>query len=192
MALVPLWREKMLTFGEFFGRLRRRIEKTGRTDRACGDMDAYKSSWRRIADQELSYSNLLEFSAEMTQAGIKRLVDKVNSDRFDPKAFCWELDSVHEFHHAMLEEAGECGLDVEHLSNWLTAREERLGNQAVDSWVKEIVRGASNPQEVIARLVARIKPNPSVLYVKAQGKDQWDVFLGLRIKEGGRHILCPR
>ncbi|MDO8623839.1 MAG: hypothetical protein Q7R54_00575 [bacterium] len=132
--------ENMVTFGEFFKKLRGRIERTGRTDAACGDMDRYKDrcrtesvirfkkedrGWKVIADQKLSHSNLLEFSAEMAQAGVKRLADRVESDTFDPESFTWTLDSVHEFHHAMLEEARECGLDVDHLSSWLKARDER-------------------------------------------------------------------
>ena len=130
----------MTTFGEFFKRLRQRIEKTGRTDAACGDMDCYKDArrtspiihfdkedpgWEAIASKELSHSNLLEFSAEMTRAGVKRLSEKCNSNTFDPDTFSWVLDSVHEFHHAMLEEAQNCGLDVDHLSSWLDVRDER-------------------------------------------------------------------
>ena len=128
------------SFGEFFVNLRQHIGKTGRTDAACGDMDRYKDKrrtepvihldsqdrgWKVIADQKLSHSNLLEFSAEMTQAGVKRLVDRMNADTFDPDGFSWTLDSVHEFHHATLEEARRCGLKVDHLSSWLKAREER-------------------------------------------------------------------
>lgn len=128
----------MATFGEFFRQLRQRIEKTGRTDSACGDMDRYKyerrsdsvtrlgqedPGWKRIADQELSYSNLLEFSREMTQAGLRRLNESLEIPSFNPDRFSWTLDSVHEFHHAMLEEAEKCGLDVRYLSGWPMAPE---------------------------------------------------------------------
>lgn len=132
----------MATFGEFFIKLRARIERTGRTDSACGDMNSYKRErctqagvvpfgeedpgWLKIADQELSHSNLLDFSIEMTRVGVKRLAARVNTDRFDPDSFIWDIDAVHEFHHAMLEEADGCGLDVRDLTSWAEARDERV------------------------------------------------------------------
>lgn len=127
----------MATFGYFFASLRGRAEQTGRTDYACEDMDCYQDKrrtepvvpfgredrgWKAVARKELSYSNLLEFSAEMTRAGIQRLVDRVNNSRFDPYFFGWELDAVHEFYHLMLETARECGLDVDSPSGWSKAR----------------------------------------------------------------------
>lgn len=129
----------MATFGEFFITLRRLIEKTGRTDAACGDMDRYERKhctepeipwgredrgWQVIADQELSHLNLLAFSAEMTQAGLNRLTERLNDDCFDPDGFSWTLDSVHEFHHAILKVARECGLDVDSISGWSKAKDE--------------------------------------------------------------------
>lgn len=130
----------MGTFGKFFEKLRDRIQRTGRTDSQCGDMDRYKSKrrteraipwgredrgWKAIADQELSHSNLLEFSTEMTREGVRRLADRANSDRFDPDIFSWDLNSVHEFHHAMMEEARGCGLAVDSLPGWSEAREKK-------------------------------------------------------------------
>jgi len=128
----------MTTFGVFFKRLRQRIEQTGRTDTQCGDMDNYHvshqtesaalscgeedSGWRAVADQELSHSNLLEFSREMTRAGVEHLTREAESDLFDPDRFSWTLNSVHEFHHAMLQKARECGLDVDRISSWSKAK----------------------------------------------------------------------
>lgn len=130
----------MATFGEFFERLRRRCERTGRTDAACIAMDNYKDKrrteraipfgredrgWKKIARKELSCANLLEFSAEMTRNGLAQLTNRLNSDTFNPETFSWSLDSVHEFHHTMLDVARECGLDVNRLSNWRDARESK-------------------------------------------------------------------
>jgi hypothetical protein len=130
----------MDTFGKFFENLRRRIEGTGRTDAQCSYMDDYKrsyrassagrvgkedSGWEALGDQELSHWNLLEFSREMSWAGVNALAMRLASERFDPDYFRWRLDSVHEFHHAMLEEAKKCGLDVDSPSAWTKARNER-------------------------------------------------------------------
>jgi hypothetical protein len=130
----------MDTFGQFFQNLRSRIEQTGRTDSQCRDMDHYKDKrrtervipwgredrgWKRVADQKLSYDNLMEFSAEMAQAGMQDLLRDAKSEYFLPEHFGWHLDAAHEFHHAMLEEARECGLDTNHSSGWMEAREKR-------------------------------------------------------------------
>jgi hypothetical protein len=127
----------MATFGDFFNGLRQRIEKTGRTDSQCGDMDRYRSrrriesltpfrgedvKWKEIANQELSHSNLLDFALYMAQAGLGSLATASQSDRFDPDHFGWQLDALHEFQHAMLEEARTNGLNIDSPSAWLRAR----------------------------------------------------------------------
>ncbi len=138
----------MTTFGEFFEKLRQRSEKTGRTDAACGYMDHYKAKrctepmlpleredrgWKAMADQKLSHSNLLEFSAEVTRAGVTRLTAEINGDNFDPDGFSWALNSVHEFHHAMLDIARECGLDIANISSWRKAKEEKKSSGGTQS-----------------------------------------------------------
>ena len=129
----------MATFGDFFNRLRRRAESTGRTDPQCRDMDRFKRAreirgyvdledkdpgWLALADQELSHTNVLEFVDEMTRAALARLTAE-HGETFDPERYGWALDSVHEFHHWMLEEARGLGLNVESFEGWRDAREVR-------------------------------------------------------------------
>ena len=120
----------MKTFGEFFDSVRRRLEKTGRTDSACYWIDSYKDKhctesarhsdgrdegWNKIADQDLSKASLREFLQEMMKSALLNLTREVESEHFTPSHFGWRMNSTNELYRIITDEADRCGLKVDAL-----------------------------------------------------------------------------